>query len=139
MLKCSSERWVCAPHSLSSGTSTTPRLSVSLRISVMVSLRSWRLGALSEREDVSAHSAVEELDLQGSVRDRLRLPDELVQARFLNAPPSVGVNVNPMIGAGRSAIELDAEADRAALEGRRQNEVKIAGVETVGDAAGRRV
>src|SRR5271155_2723736 len=31
MLKCSSERWVCAPQSLSAGTSTTPRLSVSLR------------------------------------------------------------------------------------------------------------
>src|SRR5271167_1799946 len=33
MLKCSSERCVCAPHSLSAGTSTTPRLSVSLRTS----------------------------------------------------------------------------------------------------------
>src|SRR6266700_2477937 len=44
MLKCSSERWVCAPHNLSAGTSTTPRLSVSLRISVMVSLASWSLG-----------------------------------------------------------------------------------------------
>ena len=28
MLKCSSERWVCAPHSLSAGTLTRPRLSV---------------------------------------------------------------------------------------------------------------
>ena len=33
MLKCSSERWVCAPHSLSAGTLTSPRLSVSLRTS----------------------------------------------------------------------------------------------------------
>src|SRR5215813_13402590 len=32
MLKCSSERWVCAPHSLSAGTSTTPRLSISCLI-----------------------------------------------------------------------------------------------------------
>ena len=32
MLKCSSDRWVCAPHSLSAGTSTSPRLSVSFRI-----------------------------------------------------------------------------------------------------------
>src|SRR6516165_4301416 len=38
MLKCSSERCVCAPHSLSAGTSTTPRLSVSLRTSVIASL-----------------------------------------------------------------------------------------------------
>src|ERR1700680_1049839 len=35
MLKCSSERWVCAPQSLSAGTSTSPRLSVSLRMSVI--------------------------------------------------------------------------------------------------------
>src|SRR5215469_4275084 len=35
MLKCSSERCVCAPHNLSAGTSTTPRLSVSLRTSFM--------------------------------------------------------------------------------------------------------
>src|SRR6516165_4623776 len=38
MLKCSSERWVCAPQSLSAGTSTTPRLSVSFLISVMGTL-----------------------------------------------------------------------------------------------------
>src|SRR6516164_3527489 len=38
MLKCSSERCVCAPHNLSAGTSTTPRLSVSLRTSVIGSL-----------------------------------------------------------------------------------------------------
>src|ERR1700688_2938029 len=35
MLKCSSERWVWAPQSLSAGTSTTPRLSVSFLVSVM--------------------------------------------------------------------------------------------------------
>src|SRR5262245_34521431 len=38
MLKCSSERCVCAPQSFSAGTSTSPRLSVSLRMSVMVHL-----------------------------------------------------------------------------------------------------
>src|SRR5262245_48757977 len=38
MLKCSNERWVCAPHSLSAGTSTTPRLSLSFLKSVMCSL-----------------------------------------------------------------------------------------------------
>src|ERR1700746_4145761 len=34
MLKCSSERWVCAPQSLSLGTPTSPRLSVSLRMPI---------------------------------------------------------------------------------------------------------
>src|SRR5579863_8084676 len=40
ILKCSSERCVCAPQSLSAGTSTSPRLSVSLRVSVILSLLS---------------------------------------------------------------------------------------------------
>src|SRR5262245_24127579 len=38
MLKCSSDRCVCAPQSLSAGTSTSPRLSVSLRMAVMTRL-----------------------------------------------------------------------------------------------------
>src|SRR5215471_9586536 len=37
MLKCSSERCVCAPQSLSAGTATSPRLSVSVRTSAMCS------------------------------------------------------------------------------------------------------
>src|SRR5262249_11752426 len=42
MLKCSSERWVCAPQSLSAGTSTTPRLSVSRRmLLIMISPYLW--------------------------------------------------------------------------------------------------
>ncbi len=47
MLKCSSERWVWAPHSLSAGTSTTPRLSVSFLMAII-----WSLPAISA---VSAH------------------------------------------------------------------------------------
>src|SRR5260370_24376085 len=38
MLKCLSERCVCAPQSLSAGTFTSPRLSVSLRISAILFL-----------------------------------------------------------------------------------------------------
>src|ERR1700722_4180663 len=35
MLKCSSDRCVCAPHNLSAGTRTSPRLSDSVRKSAM--------------------------------------------------------------------------------------------------------
>src|SRR5579864_4303490 len=38
MLKCSSDRCVCAPHSLVLGTSTSPRLSVSLRTPITATL-----------------------------------------------------------------------------------------------------
>src|ERR1700722_4539668 len=48
MLKCSSERWVCAPQSLSAGTSTMPRLSVSFRMFAMglsFALRTMSMGS----------------------------------------------------------------------------------------------
>src|SRR5215469_1248251 len=52
MLKCSSERCVCAPHSLSAATSTTPRLSVSCRvlvIAVLLGLALLSIGMSSAR------------------------------------------------------------------------------------------
>src|SRR3984957_5762524 len=57
MLKCSSERWVCAPQSLSAGTSTTPRLSVSFLMLAMCELsyvRSCRAGALQRQVPLQA-------------------------------------------------------------------------------------
>src|SRR5208282_211217 len=54
MLKCSSERWVWAPQSLSAGTSTSPRLSVSLRMSVMSILLSSVDGSTCERASANA-------------------------------------------------------------------------------------
>src|ERR1700675_1880812 len=36
MLKCCSDRWVCGPHNLSAETSTAPRLSNSVRTSVIL-------------------------------------------------------------------------------------------------------
>src|SRR5205807_4420082 len=56
--------------------------------------------------------------------------------RFAHAPPPFGVNVKAMVGPGRSTIELDAKADGVALGRRAQDEVKIAGVEAIGNAAG---
>src|SRR5215831_17577235 len=67
MLKCSSDRCVCAPQSLSAGTSTSPRLSVSLRVAVMGCLL-WtlKLDLCPEADDdcvlCSAAIVREELD-----------------------------------------------------------------------------
>ena len=98
---------------------------------------SWEmLAPLSEREDIGPDSGIQEFDLDGSIADRPRLPDELVHTRFAHAPPPFGVNVKAMVGPGRSTIELDAKADGVALGRRAQDEVKIAGVEAIGNAAG---
>src|SRR5919197_1092729 len=72
MLKCSSERWVCAPHSLSAGTSTTPRLSLSFRMSAMglllrCKLKLWKGGVnlLNAAGRVSASSTASAPGLAG--------------------------------------------------------------------------
>src|ERR1700688_2970095 len=44
MLKCCSDRWVCGPHSLSAETSTAPRLSNSVRTSVIRFSYAWQPG-----------------------------------------------------------------------------------------------
>jgi hypothetical protein len=91
--------------------------------------------ALSECENISAHTGIEELDLESPVCDRPRLPDELIKAVFLQTPPSFGVHVKAMVSSGRSAIDRDAKANRLTLRMTAQYEVKIAGVEAIGDAA----
>src|SRR5215471_5140592 len=58
MLKCSSERCVCAPHSLSLSTLTAPKLSCSTRVVAIVSYpcncadqEGQRRGAVARRDD----------------------------------------------------------------------------------------
>src|SRR5689334_8489325 len=92
--------------------------------------------ALPEREGVGAGARPEELHLEGPVGDRPGLPDELVEARLLHAPPPLRVDVEAVVGPGRGAVDRDAEADGAALGGGRQDEVEVARVEPVADAAG---
>src|SRR5439155_19484005 len=80
---------------------------------------------LSEREDIGPDPGIQEFDLEGSIADRPRLPDELVQTRFAHAPPPFSVHIKAMVGPGRNTIKLDAEADGVALGRRTQDEVKI--------------
>src|SRR5215471_6738775 len=87
---------------------------------------------LSEREDEGADARIEEFDLESAIRDRPRLPDKLIKARFLHAAVSFDVHVGAMVGGRRRAVDLDAEANGAAL-GRGQHEVHVAGVKSVAD------
>src|SRR5262249_6610013 len=63
MLKCSSDRCVCAPQSLSAGTSTSPRLSVSLRAFVIA-----RLLVFLETPDVATSPAAAHARHEPSMR-----------------------------------------------------------------------
>src|SRR5215472_15899383 len=83
MLKCSSERWVCAPHSLSAGTSTTPRLSVSFLVSAIDLSRASLFGG--DRRNDSAAGARQE----GVLRTRLQ--------HHVGAPPRLIVEQAPLV------------------------------------------
>src|SRR6516162_7547459 len=56
MLKCCSERCVCAPQSLSAGTETSPRLSLSMRNSVIPTSNARIFAAGSSSPALGHHS-----------------------------------------------------------------------------------
>src|SRR5262245_2090262 len=97
------------------------------------------MGALSEGEHVGADTGIEAFDLESAIRDRPRLADQLIEARFLHGPPSLRVHIRSMVGRRRSAVDLHAKANGARLSGRDQDEVLIAGMKTVDDGPGRLV
>src|ERR1700686_3783572 len=82
MLKCSSDRCVCAPHSLLLGTSTSPRLSVSLRTPIIFTL----LIALITFSFVSTHNFLAQLCRSFVVIDRDRIGNFPLKSNNLLPP-----------------------------------------------------
>jgi hypothetical protein len=99
----------------------------------------WPNSGLSEGKGVGADAGVEEFDLETMLRRRSCLPDQLVEPVLPHAPKTFRIHIGTVAGTGRRAINPDAEANRTALNGRTQYEVKIAGVKTVADRARRPV
>jgi hypothetical protein len=89
---------------------------------------------LSESKVIGAYARVEKFDLEGPIHDRARLPDELIQPRLIDGPPSLGLCINAKRIIRRGTIDSDPEASRPVLGGRRQNEVNVAGMKPVPDA-----
>jgi len=80
----------------------------------------------AERERKGFHAGTEELDLELSIDDGLRLPDQLVQALFRHCAVALFVDIDTM--------NVAKPHRRAGLR-RAHDEVEIAGVKTIGDAA----
>src|SRR6266436_935199 len=74
ILKCSSERWVWAPQSLSAGTFTSPRLSVSLRMSVIL----FFLSPAGQQGSSPANGPTRRLLLPASAEGPVKLHETLV-------------------------------------------------------------
>src|SRR5271165_5568267 len=97
--------------------------------------REWRRRTLPEREVVGAHTGLEELDPEGTIRNRSGLPNELIQTRVLHPARPLRVHVVTMTSGWRSAVQCHTKPNRLPRCGWRQHEVKIACVKPVGDRA----
>ena len=65
----------------------------------------------AECEHISLHARVEKLDLELSIGDGLRLPDQLIESLFRNPAVAPVVYVNPVCGAGRLSVDDHAKPD----------------------------
>src|SRR5262249_41004075 len=88
-----------------------------------------------EGEGVGLDPGVEKADLEGAVRDRAALPDQLVESLPGHDTLAVGIDVRAVAGAGSRAVDGDAEADRLAVRRGPEHEMQVARVEAVDDAA----
>src|SRR5262245_50140182 len=91
--------------------------------------------ASAEGETKSLNAGFEKLDLEQAIRDRLRLPDQLIEPLFANGTPPVLVDGEPARSTGRLSIDQHTKPHRCALRGRAHDEMQVAGVKAVGDAA----
>src|SRR5581483_724044 len=98
----------------------------------------WRRHAMlrsAERERKDLCSRIEELHLESAIDDGLPLPDELIQPRLPDCTHPFRVDVDTVGGARRLAVDEDAEPDRRIPRRRRHDEIDVAGMEAVRDAA----
>src|SRR6476660_1732631 len=88
---------------------------------------------LPEGEHKRVHSRIEKLDLERSVNDRLRLPNQLIQPRFSDLPGPLWVEVETMGGTGHFTLHAYPESDRTSGGGRPHDQVKIPGMKPIPD------
>jgi hypothetical protein len=89
--------------------------------------------SLPEREYIGFDPACEKGDLKGASIDRSELPDQLVKPRLDKRSVPLVVDVEPMGGSRRNAVEEHAERHGRIGGPRSQDEVDVAGVEAERD------
>src|ERR1700722_14522329 len=115
---------------------TTARCAAGLALlPVMLGTRDPRpLGRRSAKREVeNLGGAIEKLDVDGPVRNGIRLADQLIHPGFARSPDTLLVYVKPMRGSWRCAVNSDPESDGAALLRCTHDEIYIARVKPVYD------
>src|ERR1700730_13925682 len=87
----------------------------------------------AESERKGLHARIEEFDLELSISDGLRLPDELIHPRFGNRAVALVIDVYSVSSARRLSIDKHTKSHRCSRRCRSHHEMKIAGVKPVHD------
>src|ERR1035438_2545599 len=87
----------------------------------------------TERERKPFHARIEKFDLELAVRDRLRLPDQLIHPQFRGCAAALVVDVNSVSSARRLTIEEHAKSNRSSARCRSHDEMQVTRVKTVRD------
>jgi hypothetical protein len=95
------------------------------------------LARLPKCKGIGADTGIEEFDLEDSVRNGRPLTDQLIEPHVRHASPALGVDVGTVIGSRWMVIDPDTEANWTTLLLRPHDQMKIAGMEAVLDAASR--
>src|SRR5215475_14137648 len=87
----------------------------------------------TEREGKSFHAWSEKLDFELSIRDGLRLSDQLIETLFGHCAVALLVEISAVRRTRRPSINADAVSHGRSRRGRAHHEMKIAGVKTICD------
>src|SRR5258708_22436559 len=86
-----------------------------------------------ERERKCLRARIQKLDLELAIGDGLGLSDQLIHPLLGDRAVALVVDVDAVSGARRLSINKHAKSNRGSRHGRSHDEVKIAGMKTIGD------
>src|SRR5215831_6844506 len=92
-------------------------------------------GGSAERENENLHTRTEKLDLELAIGYRLRLSDQLVQPLLRHRAVALLVDVKPARVARRLSVDQHAKLHGRSWRGRAHDEIQIAGMKAIRDAA----
>src|SRR5215217_1747764 len=117
-----------------------PCMEVVMLLQTAPATQTHRSGSVSaEGEHVGARARVEEPDLEGPRADGPPLTHELVHAWLGDDALARLFDVEPVVVAGRLAVEQEGEPHGATAARRRQDQIEVAALEAVGDRSGGRI
>ncbi len=89
----------------------------------------------AEGEGVCLNAGIEELDFECAVGDGAALPDELIEPLSGDDTLAVGIHIRAVVVGRPHTIDGDAKSHGLAIGRRAENQMEVAGMKFVDDAA----